>query len=43
MSSYPVSRPGRGDSKQLNQQDRFLVSMAGPGPSGFFFDFQCVV
>lgn len=38
-----LSCPGRGDSKQLNQQDRVSVSMALPGSSGFFFDFQRAV
>ncbi len=39
----PVSCPSTGDSKRLNQQDRFRVSMAGPGPSAFFFDSRCAV
>ena len=38
-----LSCPSTGDSKRLNQQDRFTVSMAGSGPSDFFFDSRCAV
>ena len=38
-----LSCPSTGDSKRLNQQDRFPVSMAGSGPSDFFFDSRCAV